>query len=310
MSGGLGRCKVSGLETHRTTLIRLGLDSISLRHTLACGQAFCWRESGAGDWTGWAGAVEARVRECPSEGAGVIEVEMADASADRGAVGRYFGDGDDLGAMTATFPGDRWMRAALAHGAGLRLLRQPEWETLASFICSAVKQVRHIEAINAALRRTLGEPGAWGHGFPDAARVAAAGEAGLRRLGLGFRAKYLAATARMVAEGDLDLGAVRGMEDSAARAALMRAPGVGRKIADCVLLFAYTRWKAFPLDTWILRGLRELYFPRKRKVARNYLEEFAGDYFGPYGGLAQQYLFHWLRSKGRDWRAVVGAVAG
>jgi hypothetical protein len=73
-------------------------------------------------------------------------------------------------------------------------------------------------------------------------------------------------------------------------------PGVGAKIANCVMLFAYERLRAFPIDVWIERVLREKYFPRKGKATVQRLREFSETYFGEHGGYAQQYLFHYARA--------------
>jgi N-glycosylase/DNA lyase len=112
---------------------------------------------------------------------------------------------------------------------------------------------------------------------------------------MGFRAPYLLAAARRVATGELDLARLGGMTLAAARAELMQVPGVGPKIADCVLLFAYGHPGAFPLDVWMLRALRQLYF-RGRRPPPARLRRFAATHFGPYAGYAQQYLFHYIRN--------------
>ena len=121
-------------------------------------------------------------------------------------------------------------------------------------------------------------------------------EAELRACKLGFRAKYLFGTARMLAAGETDLDALHALSTDDARAALMRFPGVGRKIADCVLLFAYGRQDAFPVDVWVLKALRLLYFPR-RAPKPDRLRRFTETHFGPNAGYAQQYLFHYVRTK-------------
>ena len=82
-----------------------------------------------------------------------------------------------------------------------------------------------------------------------------------------------------------------------AREQLLLLPGVGRKIADCVLLFGYGFPEAFPVDVWVMRALRQLYFPRKRKMTSRQLLDFSEDHFGPNGGYAQQYLFHYMRTQ-------------
>ena len=89
-------------------------------------------------------------------------------------------------------------------------------------------------------------------------------------------------------------------DDEAALADLCKLPGVGEKVANCVLLFAYGRLRAFPIDVWIERVLREMYFKGKRKVTVEKLKRFSSEYFGPYGGYAQQYLFHHARKTYRS----------
>jgi N-glycosylase/DNA lyase len=112
---------------------------------------------------------------------------------------------------------------------------------------------------------------------------------------MGFRAPYLLAAAQRIAAGQLDLARLGALRPESARAELMQLPGVGPKIADCVLLFAYGFQNAFPLDVWVLRALRQLYFPGRRiKLGR--LRRFAATHFGPHAGYAQQYLFHYIRN--------------
>ena len=132
--------------------------------------------------------------------------------------------------------------------------------------------------------------------FPAAPRLAAASEAELRACKMGFRAPYLRATAQRVAEGALDLEALRACDLAEARARLIELPGVGAKIADCVLLFAYGFPGAFPVDVWVQRALRDLYFPRRRPTAAR-LRRFVATHFGPEAGYAQQYLFHYMRTR-------------
>ena len=113
---------------------------------------------------------------------------------------------------------------------------------------------------------------------------------------MGFRAPYLRATAGRIASGQFDLDRLQGLPVEVARAELMKLPGVGRKIADCVLLFAYGFQSAFPVDVWVMKALRQLYFPRRRVTPRR-LHQFAATHFGPRAGYAQQYLFHYMRTR-------------
>lgn len=208
----------------------------------------------------------------------------------------------DLGVVVATFPSDEPIRAAVAACRGLRLLRQDPWECLASFILSSTKQIVQIRQIVSLLCERFGEPIAaapqYGpaFAFPSAARLARVSEADLRACKMGFRAPYLLESARMVTEGKIDLERLRQVPVENARAELMNLPGVGRKIADCVLLFAYGFQSAFPVDVWVIKALQRLYFPRRRASAKR-LRHFSETHFGPNAGYAQQYLFHYMRTK-------------
>ena len=210
----------------------------------------------------------------------------------------------NLGKICGTFPLDEPMQSSVRSCAGLRLLRQEPWECLASFICSSTKQIVQIQQIIALLCRRFGEPVAvpGGHepvwSFPDFGRLAGVSETDLRECKLGFRAPYLLNSARKLRDGEVDLSGLHSVALEEARTQLIQLPGVGLKIADCVLLFGYGFQQAFPVDVWIMKALRQLYFP-KRRVKLPRLRRFSQTHFGPHSGYAQQYLFHYIRTKGK-----------
>lgn len=267
-----------------------------LQSTLECGQAFRWIRSGAG-WESVIGDRWARVEAAP----GGLTVSWMDGPSEAPWLRHHLAADEVLEPIIASFPDDAPLRSAVARCRGLRLLRQEPWECLASFICSSTKQIVQIRQIVALLSERWGHEVAVPSGavlnraFPTAATIASAGEGALRDCKLGFRAPYVLDAARRVVEGRLDLEALARLETPAAREALMEIHGVGRKIADCVLLFAYGRQDAFPIDVWVRRALSQLYFPRARRVSSARLESFSESYFGPYSGYAQQYLFHYIR---------------
>jgi N-glycosylase/DNA lyase len=222
-------------------------------------------------------------------------------------VSHYFSLDHSLASICRSFPRDPAMTAARDFCRGLRIIRQPRWECLATFICSSMKQVAHIRQISLALRKRFGTgrmiAGSEVCTFPSAARLARTSERELRECALGYRAKNLLATARLVASGEADLEAWSKLPDDELRARLCELPGVGAKVANCVMLFAYERLRAFPVDVWIERVLRHQYFPRRRKVTPQQLREFCDRYFGEHGGYAQQYLFHHARTSTRAERS-------
>lgn len=261
-----------------------------LTRTLECGQVFHWQREGIG----WLGAIGDQAVFLDQRGTDLrIEAE------DEQLVHRYLGLDHPLAEICASFPSDPAMVAAREFGHGMRIIRQPAWECLATFITSSMKQVAHIAQISHTLRRRYGRPLTWRgkslFAYPTPEAFAALSEEDLRACALGYRAKNLLGSARMVASGEVDLAKVALMDDEAARAELCRLPGVGEKVANCTLLFGFERLRAFPIDVWIERVLREIYFPKKRQVTTKRLRDFSTTYFGEYGGYAQQYLFHYAR---------------
>jgi len=266
-----------------------------LATTLNSGQAFRWLPDG----DAWVGVVGKRWVRLRAERNG-IAAETAEPIGDWRWLADYLQTYVDFDSILATFSGDAPMRAAVTACRGLRLLRQDPWECLASFILSATKQVVQIRQIVALLCKRYGEPVPAPRGqppafaFPTPEKLASATESQLRRCKMGFRAPNLLATARTVARGEFDLERLRHLRLRQARSELMKLPGVGPKIADCVLLFACGYPRAFPMDVWILKALRQLYFPRRRPTSGQ-LRQFVETHFGPYAGYAQQYLFHYMR---------------
>lgn len=277
-----------------------------LAATLNSGQTFRWQPR-EGWWEGVVGTRWLRLRADSDLRTGgmagrpsAILAETAGPVDDWGWLADYLQVGLDLADILRTFPDDPPMRLAVAACRGLRLLRQDPWECLASFILSSTKQIVQIQQIVALLCNKFGEQLIVPQNhrrvycFPLPGRIAEADESELRTCKMGFRAPNLIASARMIADGTVDLDRLSALSVGEARDALIRLPGVGRKIADCVLLFAYGFQNAFPVDVWVMKALQRLYFPRRR-VSLKRLHTFAATHFGPYAGYAQQYLFHYAR---------------
>jgi N-glycosylase/DNA lyase len=273
--------------------------------TLDSGQVFHWVKAGAG-FVGTIGDAAAYVEQDED----ILKVRLRgtprptrETRALPILIAHYFALDHSLPKICASFPDDPVMNAARDFCRGLRIIRQPKWECLATFICSSMKQVAHIRQISLALRNRFGDKRKIGsrvlHTFPSAQRIARASENELRECALGYRAKNLHATAQLVSSGECNLEAASALPDARLREQLCKLPGVGAKIANCVMLFAYERLRAFPIDVWIERVLRQHYFPRRKKMTAQQLREFSETYFGEHGGYAQQYLFHHARLASR-----------
>ncbi len=287
--------------------MEISAPDFDLEKTLDSGQVFHWEKIGKafvgtiGEWavcTEQRGEVLCARVASPSRRSLGRDAQDADAT-----IFNYFALDHPLADICASFPDDPVMNAARQFCRGLRIIRQPKWECLATFICSSMKQVAHIRQISLALRRRFGDRRKVGdhvaHTFPLAQRIASASEKDLRECALGYRAKNLLATARLVSSGKANLEAWSALPDADLKEKLCALPGVGAKVANCVMLFAYERLRAFPIDVWIERVLKQQYFPRKKRITELRLREFSETYFGEHGGYAQQYLFHHARIASR-----------
>jgi N-glycosylase/DNA lyase len=272
-----------------------------LQKTLDSGQVFHWQKAGDG-FVGAIGDQAVFVKQAD----GILKFRFGGPPKPTpellvfpGIIARYFALDHSLAKICDSFPKDPVMNAARDFCHGLRIIRQPKWECLATFICSSMKQVPHIRQISLAVRKRFGERRSIDthvvYTFPPGDRIARVSEKELRECKLGYRAKNLRLSAQLVSSGEANLEAWSTLPDTELRKQLCALPGVGPKIANCVMLFAYERLRAFPIDIWIERVLRQHYFSRRRKMTVQRLREFSETYFGENGGYAQQYLFHHAR---------------
>lgn len=274
----------------------------TLAETLDGGQSFRWH-CVDNIWTGtWSGCV---AQFHLDEGRLMWRAPTALHSTVAAALPRYLGLERDWAALTDSLPwrSDAHLAACIAAFPGLRLLRQPFGETLLGFLCSATKQIVQIKQMLALLAERHGvplhsrsSPVTHHSSLPTWAELAAVPEKELRQCQLGFRAKYIHASAKYLARHPGWLEETEGLPYPAARLRLLELPGVGEKVADCVLLFGAGKLGAFPVDTWVLKSLTRRYGLSGWKPAA--VAHFGRTHFGPHAGLAQQYLFAWERKHG------------
>jgi N-glycosylase/DNA lyase len=270
---------------------------VDLVRTLDSGQAFRWRWEPAGDVA--AGVIGRRIVRLAVDTRGIRLLSPAGGGAGE-PIRRYLGvvpRGGHPRRAEAALANDPVFSRVLPHTAGIALLAQDPWEILISFIVSQNNNIPKITRSIERLARALGEPLAGGvFVFPRPERLAAARMHTLRTCSLGYRAPYVRAAARLVAGGRLDLAALARMECHAAREALLHVPGVGEKVADCVLLFGLGHHTAFPIDVWVRRAVEHLYFRGRPRRLRD-IQAFARERFGPLAGYAQQHLFAYARAR-------------
>lgn len=261
---------------------------IDLAATFECGQAFRWKMASPGVYEGIAGERFARVARTESG----ISISPCDEPAYEGFWRGYLGLDGDWAAWSAELMRCEALTPAVSRCAGLRILRQPVWECLVSFILSSNNNVKRISGIVERLCARYGRDIGCRFAFPGAESLASAGEAGIRACGAGYRAEFVAEAARAVMNG-FDPEALSRIGYEAAKKELLKLKGVGEKVADCVLLYSCGYGEAFPVDVWVGRAMRN-YFPEAGRTPKE-LRAFAAKKFGKLAGLAQQYLFHYER---------------
>jgi len=280
--------------------------AFDLDFSLCCGQVFRWKKVDEW-WYGVVGEKVIKIQQCGSE----LEFEGAKAE----FVRNYFGLEDDLKQINTSISKDDFIKKALTKFEGLRIVRQVPWECLISFICATYKSIAAIELMLSKLSAKFGErkvfDGMEFYTFPGVEKLAFAAENALRECGLGYRAKYVQETAKKIYEEKISVENFKCMPYLDARKKLVEFPGVGLKVADCVLLFSMGKMEAFPVDVWVKRIIINHYanqlpqdFVKKLQCHDSLtngeyqkVNDFARGYFGKYAGYAQEYLFHYERTQ-------------
>ena len=244
-----------------------------------CGQCFRWERAPDGSYQG----IAFRKHLIVKQQGDMLLCSCADKAEFETVWRNYFDLDRDYGGIKSQLASDPVLKKAIGYAPGIRILRQEPWEALCSFIISQNNNIPRIRGIIARLCETFGDPIDGGYSFPAPAVLCRLDEEALAPLRCGFRARYILDAAKKAAKGEVDLGGLCSLPLSDARDALMKITGVGPKVADCTLLFGCGRLECFPADVWIKRVLACFYpggFPDEYRI---------------FGGIAQQYLFHYAR---------------
>lgn len=280
------------IEERPGCLVVRNVRDFNLTHIFECGQCFRWIKQPDGGYTG---IVRGKWAHVTQEGE-TIYIENATAQDFIEVWFEYFDLGTDYSEIKTLLEKDEIMKEAIKTGEGIRILRQDFWEILISFIISANNMIPRIMKTVDALAVMKGkciEPARAFYSFPETAVLAQASLDEINQCRAGFRCKYIHRTSQLMNSNAITKEQLLNMDTAAARKELMKLPGVGPKVADCILFFSGTKFDVFPTDVWVKRVMEELYL--KREAGLKEIQEFAKERFGNLTGYAQQYLFYHAR---------------
>lgn len=265
-------------------------------HIFECGQCFRWNKEEDGSYTGVIkkGVINVKKLGKDVEFTGVCDRNIKEICEE------YFNLQTNYEAIKEKLSNiDIYLKNSIEYGNGIRILKQDLWETLLSFIISANNNIPRIKTIIERTAKKYGNRIEYRnkmyYTFPTPEMLQNASIDDFRGLGLGFRDVRIYETVQRTLKGEIDLEKLKQEENTEVlRKKLLEIPGVGPKVADCVMLFALNRFDVFPVDVWVKRVISELYFNKKEQTP-NVIHEFAEKQYGNLAGLAQQYLFYWRR---------------
>lgn len=278
------------------------VESFEPKHIFECGQCFRWNLEQDGSYTG---VVRENVINVKKEQNNIIIKGNFKEKA-KDVCNKYFDletNYEDVKKKLSAI--DDNMKLSIQYGSGIRILHQDVWETLISFIISANNNIPRIKGIIEKISQKYGKKIEWNgkeyYTFPTVNELSKASLKDLRNLGLGFRDIRVFETTQMIKSKQIDIEKLENIQDvNKLRKELLQFPGVGPKVADCIMLFSMKKYEVFPIDVWIKRVMTELYFNTKANEIKanpnnQRILEFASNKFGNLAGLAQQYLFFWRR---------------
>ena len=271
------------------------IDSFEPSHIFKCGQAFRWDELEDGSFINVAFNRVFRVYRDGDD----IHLEGVDEEFYNAHLVDYFDLNRSYLDIKAHLSKDETLKEAMLYGEGIRILNQEPFETIITFIISANNQIPRIknaiEKISEMYGDYLGEDeNRKYYSFPSAEKLSLARPEDLREFArVGFRDVRIVETANLIKDGYVNLDEIDKMDLEDARCALQVLPGVGPKVADCILLFAFDRKESFPVDVWIKRVMEELYL--KEVTPKSKIAMRGREVFGKNAGFANQYLFYYGR---------------
>jgi N-glycosylase/DNA lyase len=268
--------------------------AFDLGATLECGQCFRWSKNEESVYSGVVCESYVEIKQ-ELKALNIKSTKVLDESFWNG----YLGLDEPYDDFQVKFSKDKYIKEAVAHTPGLRVMKQMPWETLISFILSSNNNIKRISGSIEKLSEKYGtEIETWdgkiAYAFPTLDQLVGVSAEEFKALGVGYRDKYLVDAVEKLHNKEVDLKDVEDMEYKAAKKELMKIKGIGSKVADCVLLYGFDFKEAFPVDVWVKRIMMHCY-GEEIEHEKNILN-FVEVEFGELAGIAQQYLFHYART--------------
>mgnify|MGYP001000210862 FL=1 len=268
------------------------------KHIFECGQAFRWRREDDDSYTAIHGG---KIINVKNDNENIIFSNTNEEDF-QNIWYNYFDLQTDYGKIKAELSKDKVLEEAIKFGEGIRILNQDPYETTISFIISANNQIprikKSIELISENYGEFIGEyKGKKYYSFPEPEVLANTDEKELEeKCKVGYRSKYIVNTSKMIYNKEVNLDELYSIKTKDAKEILMKLPGVGPKVSDCILLFSLNKNDAFPVDVWVKRVMEHFYLKEDTKLKD--ISKYADEKFGDLGGFAQQYLFYYAREQG------------
>lgn len=269
------------------------------KHIFDCGQCFRWNIEEDGSYTG---VFENNVLNVKKEENKIIFKGICEGNI-KEVVEDYFDFNTNYEEIKEKLASvDDYLKQSIEFGNGIRILNQDLWETIISFIISANNNIPRIKGIIERISKKYGKKIEWNkkeyYTFPTMEELNETTVEDLRALGLGFRDKRVYETTKIFVNKEMTIQELIEEQDvNKLREKLLTLPGVGPKVADCIMLFGLKRFEVFPIDVWVRRVMNDLYIKSEdeTKVKNTEIEKLAVEKYANLAGLAQQYLFYWRR---------------
>jgi len=270
--------------------MKLIVKDFDIKQIADSGECFRWNKI---DENKYRGIIYNNVCEVTQNGNEIL----IDGIEDIDLINNYFDLTRDYGQVKEFYKADGILKKAMDFGYGIRILNQDKFETLISFIISANNNIprikKSVEKISQKYGKKIIFNNEENYAFPTPEELFRATEKELRECGVGFRDKYILKACQQIVSGEINLEEISQLETEKAKKELLKITGVGPKVADCIMLFSMKKADAFPIDVWVKRIMENLYI--KQEVTLKEIEKYSKKKFGKYAGIAQQYLFYYVR---------------